>query len=534
MSTLVEAAVQAGMSELQMNAIMGSLLGDGCLRPSGRTTKGLRWNHGLPQEEYVYHKYNLLSEFATRPPFRAPNPGYGDTWTVLTLRSMHVLHCMYVLTHPNGCTKKTVTPEFLAEINHPIALAWWFMDDGSRMKNMNSGIIHTNGFSEEEVELLSDWLEDYWEIQSRPIMVKHSSTGNYGWQLLLSKPGFLKLRELILPYVPSCMKYKIELITRTCPICGTEFTRDGITICCSPECAVVHRQIQYEAYMELHHDELLQKHAEYREANRELIRQKSRERYANLTPEQKAELLEYTNQWRKNNPEKVAQIKKNYRERHKDDPEYQQALKEERARYYEKIRQDQERWSHRLAEARRRNHTAAYRERNREYLRKHRMEKRAENPEVLRKYQERMAHMEMLTNMTPEERAAYDREYQRQAYQKKLARMTPEGLAEFRAKQNEQSSIRWANKTPEQHVKIKAAQKKMRDSWTPEIRAKKAAQKKASYERKMAEIKADPEKYAAYLQKAREDYQKRQAAKKAKQTQQRPVYAVDPDLGFDF
>ena len=533
MSTLIEQANEIGMTELQLNAVMGSLLGDGAFAIGGPNTVAIRWNHSSKQDAYVQNKYQTLREFATRPPVIKPNPGYGDFWSLLTLRALGIFRSLHAMMHPRGCKEKYVTWEYLTTITHPIALAWWFMDDGSRDKGYNRGHIHTNGFSKDEVVMLSNWLRGCWRIPAYARQVTHSSTGNTGWILYLPVEGYVRLCELAAPYVPESMKYKLTPVYVTCPVCGSQMPLSN-KFCCSPKCAEIYHKTAKQLYYQQHLEHFKQKSKEWKAAHREQINAAARERYASLTEEKKKALREYANMWRHRRGDEYRAYRRAYRAAMKSDPEYQRKLKEERARYFQRLKADPERYARRLELARNRKHTDSYREKSRIYLHNHRMEKRAQDPEVLKKYQEYMAHREELANMTPEERAAYDREYQRQAYQKKLARMTPEELTDFRAKQNELSAERWANKTPEQHAKLKAAQKRMRDSWTPEIRAKKAAQKKASYERKMAEIKADPEKYAAFLQKARADYQKRQAAKKAKQTQQRPVYAVDPDLGFDF
>ena len=47
---IVAEAKDYGMSEMAINAIMGSLLGDAALRTSGETTEAIRWNHGLCQK----------------------------------------------------------------------------------------------------------------------------------------------------------------------------------------------------------------------------------------------------------------------------------------------------------------------------------------------------------------------------------------------------------------------------------------------------------------------------------------------------
>lgn len=56
--------------------------------------------------------------------------------------------------------------------------------------------------------------------------------------LRFNKEAFLKLSTLITPYVHESMRYKTEILTKTCPVCGTVFTMTQ-SGWCSQECAEV-------------------------------------------------------------------------------------------------------------------------------------------------------------------------------------------------------------------------------------------------------------------------------------------------------
>lgn len=352
MTSIVEQAAAIGMTEEQVNAIMGSLLGDASLRKSGKQTQCIRWNHGQVQEDYVIHKYEVLQEFATRPPFVTENPGYGDYWVVLTLKALGIFHSMYTLLRPEGSERKTVTVDYLNEITHPIALAWWFMDDGSKDQNSNSARIFTNGFSEQEVELLCQWLTIRWGVEAKPCMVKHSSTGNYGHIIVIPRDGFLALVDLISPYVPECMEYKIKVKTRECLHCGKTFIVQKNSGFCSQECREAyqetHQHERYLKYRQEHLDEILAKHAAYREAHREELRAAGARYRANMTEEQKAQRAAQMAAWQKANRDHINAVKRDWRKSKKGDPEYEAQLKAERARYYAKKKEDPERYAHTL------------------------------------------------------------------------------------------------------------------------------------------------------------------------------------------
>ncbi len=373
------------MSEEQVNAIMGSLLGDASIRKSGEKTQAIRWNHGQVQEDYVIHKYEVLQEFATRPPFVTENPGYGDFWVVLTLKALPIFHSMYTLLRPQGSERKTVTVEFLNEITHPIALAWWFMDDGSRQKDKNFAAISTNSFSEEEVNILCNWLTIRWGVAAKPCLVKHSSSGNFSHIIIIPRDGYIALMDLITPFIPDCMQYKVKVVEKTCPQCGKVFVVHGSSPCCSQECRTAYRSAHkheyYLDYREEHLEELLAKAAAYREKHREELRVRGAAYRANITEDQRARRAAQMAAWQKANRDHINEVRRAYRHRMKGDPEYEAQLKAERSRYYQKKKQDPERYAHTLELARQKKHTPEYQTRDRAYRAKRAALKLINEPE---------------------------------------------------------------------------------------------------------------------------------------------------------
>lgn len=441
---LYKVAEQESIDTLQLNAIMGSLMGDGALEGrNGQYTARIRWNHSWKQHEYVSHKYKLLQEHARCEPQKKENPGFGDYWSVLHLTAKRTYHLLCAMMYPDPKGPKRITWEFLYAITHPIALAWWFMDDGSRLTGQNSGAsISTNGFVPEDVDRLRIWLKEEWDIDTTMITVKHSSTGKIARILSLTVRGYLRLVELIKPYVPESMKYKIELATRPCVVCG-ELIIQGHHQCCSPQCAAIRRQTMRQMYLDRTRDYRRERSRQYKVAHRDRINALARAAYAALPAEKKAELNRYSTEWKRKNAERLNEKRRQWRLGHKDDPEYKLQRKLECARHYQAVKADPERYAHRRELA-----NAAAREQ---------WKNDPAKAEKQRKYRAKINADPILRQQKLER--------DRLAEQRRLAKLTPEELAAKKAKD--------------------------------------AAAERERYRKRMEAIKADPVRYAEHLKKSR-------------------------------
>lgn len=470
---LKDIAKSEGITELQLNAVMGSVLGDAYIQGVASGRRSIRWNHSIKQQEYVNHKYAVLRELATRPPFVRENPGYGDFWSLLTLKTTETFGCLFSMTHPVETGIKRVTKEYLSNITHPIALAWWFMDDGSRSTNSNTAVIHTNGFLKEDVELLASWLKERWGVNAAVMKVTHSSTGKEAYVVYLHSDAFVKLMSLVSPYVPQCMEYKTKVILAKCSVCGAEFPLSRKKVC-SPACAYVRNLEAKKKYEEAHKEQERLRKKAWKQAHREELNEAARARYASMTEDQKDLLNLYARMWREKNPEKMKEIKRRYLEKHRDDPIMKTKKKLSDARYYQSVKADPEKHEKRLEYNRERRRREDVRAQEREYLRQYRLEKRAEDPEKLAQYLAHKDHLENLASMTAEEKAAYAKERDTKSRHRREAAMSQKAKAALTAKKVQKNKER------------------------------------------MEKLRQDPEKWAKFL----EDEKRRRAARKAKKLAQ--------------
>lgn len=192
------------LSEEQEQMILGSLLGDMNLSTPGmnrQVNSRLAIVQSEQQEELFMKKVEILGEFMGSYRLYTPSPDSRTGKVYKSWRGNSKAHSVftniYHLLYPNGI--KTLTKEYLNKINNPIALAYWFMDDGS-----NSGIIATNCFSEEEVELLVDWMQNKWDIKCS-INISSNS-----YVLRISQKSRLDFERLIFPYMIPSMYYKLK------------------------------------------------------------------------------------------------------------------------------------------------------------------------------------------------------------------------------------------------------------------------------------------------------------------------------------
>ena len=346
--SLLEEAKKEGLSELQLNALMGTVLGDGCIRSQSQNTAFVLWDHSVKQKDYVNAKYQLLSGFVTRPPYEKPNPGYGDFLCILRTTSLTTLRLLYQMVYPNGRENgKRITQEYLNQITHPIALAWFYLDDGSRTTDVNSGSLAMCSYPLEDVTLFQKWLMDKWGMETVLQEATHSVSKHKFYLLRFNRDAFIKLSELISPYTPASMSYKVKLLMQKCRQCEKDMPLSKGDFC-SEECR--------KKYYELHKTEMWlkqkEKEANYSEERKAEIRKRrrdqKREKFANMTEEEKEVVRDYKRkqiQKIKEDPESWEKFKQRrkdlYQEKLKD-PESAAKVREAQKAYREKIKADPE------------------------------------------------------------------------------------------------------------------------------------------------------------------------------------------------
>jgi recombination protein RecA len=199
------------LSDQQWEVVLGSLMGDGCLsRPVRQDSESarLRMGHGAKQADYLDWKITLLENI---PHSRTSNRKGAVFADFTPLSELHELMCAVYL----GDGKKFLSGEYLKALT-PLALAIWYMDDGSftvRSKGLQQRTQGGSGRIEICVEAMSegsqvrlrDHLRDTYGLNVR--LRQAGAAGNV--VMVFSTEATAKFQELIAPFVHPSMGYKL-------------------------------------------------------------------------------------------------------------------------------------------------------------------------------------------------------------------------------------------------------------------------------------------------------------------------------------
>lgn len=182
----------APLTDEQRSVLIGSLLGDGTMRCKSHAL--LEINHSIRQKSYVDWKHRIFAGLVSTPP--RPRAGNGGRIAYrFTTRSLPELTPYYRLFYASG--RKTVPDIALT----PVALAVWFMDDGSR--SYRSAYLNTQQFSVEEQLRLATLLREQFGIHAS---LNRDSTY---YRLRIAVASMERLRAAIGPHLLPELSYKL-------------------------------------------------------------------------------------------------------------------------------------------------------------------------------------------------------------------------------------------------------------------------------------------------------------------------------------
>jgi hypothetical protein len=198
----VEANPMILVSQEEHDLIIGSLLGDASIRQREKNSC-FRVAHSVKQESYINIKLNILrnfniSEFDNRT--RVIN-GREVNMIYLATKTHPVFNYYRNLFYKDGI--KNIDLDILNKLN-PRSLAYWICDDGSYSNKQGYMILCTNSFSFDEHKLIKKFFNDKFGLD--PTIGFRD--GKY-YYLRFKQQDTKKLIEIIKPFIPNSMKYKI-------------------------------------------------------------------------------------------------------------------------------------------------------------------------------------------------------------------------------------------------------------------------------------------------------------------------------------
>lgn len=196
------------LSKEQEAAILGMILGDGYLQPTGKKNARLRLEHRADHKDYLIWKARLLPRlFQGNPTFlKRKHPITQKIYSYVRQQSNSspILGRLRKIFYLNG--KKIIPPELGKLLKSDIALAIWYLDDGYYYPRDNCAYLYLGKVSREEAETAS-------KVISKKFLVENSvlDKRQKGFALYFPHRELAKLRLKIAKYaVPIIMVYKIK------------------------------------------------------------------------------------------------------------------------------------------------------------------------------------------------------------------------------------------------------------------------------------------------------------------------------------
>jgi len=215
---------QISLSDYSKSIILGSILGDGCLKIyKGYKNARLSIRHSIIQQDYLMWQINQLTEISGALSEALTNPkslqiqsasGYSKHNKLLyQSKALPELTQLYDLTYKNN--KLKIKRSWLNNMTS-LSLAIWWLDDGSLIGRKKKGVICTDGFDIKSVNILSNYLYKVWGIENRVACIKRlNQRYPQGYKeyprIWIGTIAMRKLIEIIKEHVPESMKYKIEM-----------------------------------------------------------------------------------------------------------------------------------------------------------------------------------------------------------------------------------------------------------------------------------------------------------------------------------
>lgn len=189
------------LSDIQKDVLIGTILGDGYLRPS-RSGKAARLQicHKAAVKEYVDWKYQIFKNLVFSEPRNQIQNNSLRFTTISHPDLLEYLKYFYIN------SLKIIPKNILDILKSSLSLAVWFMDDGNGYLDRDAYRISTYAFGLEGNLLLQECLKENFGLQVN----FHRDSKGIQIYFPLKNGSALRFKNLIAPYVIPSMKYKIE------------------------------------------------------------------------------------------------------------------------------------------------------------------------------------------------------------------------------------------------------------------------------------------------------------------------------------
>lgn len=178
----------------QLQAVYGSILGDGCFNTRENGSRYLSVIHGETQKKYLMYKANIFNADVRK----LEKNGFSQ-------KPAYVFHTR-LISELYGEKKSTIKKLVLNKIDVR-GLAVWYMDDGNKSTSADVATLHTESWETKDIEFaVSRLCSMGYECH---IQAANKKDGRKFNVIYLTAKGFKRFSKDIAPFAHPTMKYKL-------------------------------------------------------------------------------------------------------------------------------------------------------------------------------------------------------------------------------------------------------------------------------------------------------------------------------------
>lgn len=186
------------LTQLERSIIIGSILGDGYLRIiPGRRDAFLEINHSFKAKEYVDWKFKNLRHICSSSPRVRKNNEDRIAYRFFTKQHPEITK-LYKLFYKDN--RKMIPKNLILD---PVSIAVWYMDDGSKSRDIDV-YLNTQQFTQNEQRILLYCLRQF------NIKARLNKDKKY-YRIRILKESIADFMRLIHPYIVPSMRYKLVM-----------------------------------------------------------------------------------------------------------------------------------------------------------------------------------------------------------------------------------------------------------------------------------------------------------------------------------
>ena len=204
------------LNQQQKNIIIGTLLGDSSLLKSQAKDPlfTLKFEQKIASEDYVFFLYTIFSDWCGTPPKkRSIKESFSERQSIWFKTYGHISFKFYAdqfyLFDEKFGKRKKVVPKLIHRWLNAEALAFWFMDDGTKI---NSGyILNSQGFTLNENKRLANALGKNFKFEVN--IHKDDSKKNdnkVSYRLYITSKSKDDFTDVVSPFILPCFQYKLH------------------------------------------------------------------------------------------------------------------------------------------------------------------------------------------------------------------------------------------------------------------------------------------------------------------------------------